>query len=519
MGNTKPKLPPLSESNYELWFALLDAEMTARGGQFVLTTTKLDYIRVFPDDAGKWEEYNGRARFLMLEAVNEIDQNAIVLVSSAKEAYDSLRTKYYDRRLAVASSKLKELTNYEKKDEESIQDTWTRLSKLRSDVIAIKPSMKESYDDTELLMRLLDCLPSSYNTTVDTLKARGNVTTLEALRILQDKEGDLKTESGMVAYSRNRYSSKYKHEQRRSRSRSRSETTPRQHLQGRDFSSPQRKSRRKKPGQECFLCGDDYTLKHCDLRALLVAFVKKLRQRKKKGRAYNAESESEDSEPPQEEDDNDDDNEIAALTQELARKLPQTTWIADTGASSHMTDKLDLFRGPLVEMTRRIIKVGGGYLYSSRYGDIEIPGRTGKPITIQRVYYVPNLGANLLSCRRLCTLGLRGEFDIKAIKLFNLRNECVLRARHSEGVYIVEWIDKLPTRVSNTMHSYWANAFWSKDSWNKQRTSTSGKRDKDFVLMHRRFGHMGNEVLRNIHYITDYGPIQLPSEKHICSSC
>ena len=75
---------------------------------------------MFPDGAGKWDEYNGRARFLMLEVVNEIDQNAIVLVLSAKEVYDSLRTKYYDCRRAVASSKLKELTNYKKKDEESI---------------------------------------------------------------------------------------------------------------------------------------------------------------------------------------------------------------------------------------------------------------------------------------------------------------------------------------------------------------------------------------------------------------
>ena len=72
--------------------------------------------------------------------------------------------------------------------------------------------MKESYDDTELLMRLLDCLPSLYDTTVDTLKVRGNVTTLEALRILQDKEGDLKTESGMIAYGKNRYLSKCKYD-------------------------------------------------------------------------------------------------------------------------------------------------------------------------------------------------------------------------------------------------------------------------------------------------------------------
>ena len=37
--------------------------------------------------------------------------------------------------------------------------------------------------------------------------------------------------------------------------------------------------------------------------------------------------------------------------------------------------------------------------------------------------------------------------------------------------------------------------------------------------MHRRFGHMGNKVLRNIYYVTDHGPIQLLNEKYICSSC
>ena len=75
------------------------------------------------------------------------------------------------------------------------------------------------------------------------------------------------------------------------------------------------------------------------------------------------------------------------------------------------------------------------------------------------------------------------------------------------------------------MHSYWASAFWLKDSWNKRTTSsatlstTVGKRDKDFVLIYRRFGHIGNEVLRNIHYVTDYRPIQLLNEKYICSLC
>ena len=91
----------------------------------------------------------------------------------------------------------------------------------------------------------------------------------------------------------------------------------------------------------------------------------------------------------------------------------------------------------------------------------------------------------------LYTLGLRGEFDMRAIKLFNLRNECVLRARHLEGVYIVKQIDKLLKRVLNTMCLYWASVFWLKDSWSKRiilsatLLITIRKRDKDFVLIYR----------------------------------
>ena len=56
----------------------------------------------------------------MLKVVKEINQNAIILVLSAKEVYNSLRVKYYDYRLAIVFSKLKKLTNYKKKDKESI---------------------------------------------------------------------------------------------------------------------------------------------------------------------------------------------------------------------------------------------------------------------------------------------------------------------------------------------------------------------------------------------------------------
>ena len=120
----------------------------------------------------------------MLKTVKKINQNTIILVLSTKEVYNSLRAKYYDYRLAIVSSKLKELINYKKKNKESIQNIQIRLSKLRSNIITIKLSIKESYNNTKFLIRLLNYLLSLYNIIVNIFKARNNIATLEALWIL-----------------------------------------------------------------------------------------------------------------------------------------------------------------------------------------------------------------------------------------------------------------------------------------------------------------------------------------------
>ena len=68
----------------------------------------------------------------------------------------------------------------------------------------------------------------------------------------------------------------------------------------------------------------------------------------------------------------------------LRRKLPSlkskkrksckrpSEWPIDTGASSHMTDQLKLFRGPLETLKKkRQIQVGGGILWSEFVGLLE----------------------------------------------------------------------------------------------------------------------------------------------------
>lgn len=79
-------------------------------------------------------------------------------------------------------------------------------------------------------------------------------------------------------------------------------------------------------------------------------------------------------------------------------------------------------------MRRRVIKVRGGYLNTDQYGDIKILSKAGTPITIRRVYYVLRLGANLISYRRLYTLGLIRAFNTKVLRLL----------KSSSFIYVLE---------------------------------------------------------------------------------
>jgi hypothetical protein len=77
---------------------------------------------------------------------------------------------------------------------------------------------------------------------------------------------------------------------------------------------------------------------------------------------------------------------------------PPADWIPDTGASSHMTDRRDLFeKDPTVnERGNRKVRVGGGALPILGRGTVRTAFKLS-PVRLKSVLYVPRLGANLLS--------------------------------------------------------------------------------------------------------------------------
>jgi Pol polyprotein, beta-barrel domain len=153
-----------------------------------------------------------------------------------------------------------------------------------------------------------------------------------------------------------------------------------------------------------------------------------------------SDADTESSGPDLSESDEDEVEEVAAHSQDLG-KVPPSLWVSDTGATAHMTDQRQLFRS-LAPVKRRTIKVGGGKLYSWHMGVCELRVPSRRTILLKDVLFVPNLGVNLLSSRKICSQpGVKGSFDSQTM-YFTRENEKIMRADIQGGIYIVSWIAK-----------------------------------------------------------------------------
>jgi hypothetical protein len=221
--------------------------------------------------------------------------------------------------------------------------------------------------------------------------------------------------------------------------------------------------------------------------------------------------------------------ETAALSKDAARKVPRSSWIVDTAATSHMTDQLHLFSRALIPIKRRTIRVGGGLLYADLCGSVRMEDRHGNSIILNPVLYVPTLGANLLSTRRMCQKGLKGEFNFQTLYMRDPRGRMVIEAHDDGGVYVVEKIQpefkdialvadvcnepKLTTpnlKASSNLTEVALPAVMPKNpgtaaepqqSMPEVTLDNQGSIDI-YKLWHRRFAHLGSEKLRNLHKVT-----------------
>jgi hypothetical protein len=257
-------------------------------------------------------------------------------------------------------------------------------------------------------------------------------------------------------------------------------------------------------------------------------------------------------------DESDSDADVAAITKEqkdkISRKHP-SDWPVDSGASSHMTHEPNLFRGPLQRLRRRRpIQVGGGMLWSEMRGTVEVVARDGSSCLLRNCLFVPNLGVNLISARRLCKDGIIGMHDSKDMYFKSLNrplnfgndDNTLIHAQQSNGLYFVKSFSRrckeiaflarvslkepsnqpsLPARLNQEVVS---EPELSETGDNTDRDIDASEEDDNskakrrrYRLMHRRFGHYGSGALRHLHEVASgIKKIQIPAPaRRICKSC
>lgn len=247
-----------------------------------------------------------------------------------------------------------------------------------------------------------------------------------------------------------------------------------------------------------------------------------------------------DSEFPTESGTDDNTDEVCALSKEQIKVVPSSSWPSDTACTSHMSDKIYLFSN-LIPIKRRTIRVGGGVMYAEFKGSARLVCEDGSYTTLPDTLFVPNLGVNLLSARRMCDTGLRGYFDSNRM-YFKLENKIMIHAKIHHGLYVVNHVSKKleslihkkpdnsafavmdvnPFQVEDGSMTPVVSPMADYDQTNdKDSSEYIGQSEKErYMLWHRRFAHLGPEKLRNLHKVTTLREaIKIPKHREICDVC
>ncbi len=393
---------------------------------------------------------DARAQYQLINCINDNDQEYVSGETTARGIWMKLVEKYKETLETTGRQYIKQLTNYKKSPDLDIQATFTDISKKSRKVAATSSDMKAFTTEKRRFQILLDSLPPEYDVIRDAIDAQDNPNIQRSIKKLKEKEQQLKEaaiETAMWARDNDRRSGRDRDRQRPIAYR-----IPQRRHSDSDGSPPPRRNRSsaKSKHKGCFLCDEDHRVRDCPLLHQLKKLAKRSKGRakeeehavKRNHKAYNAEDSSASSSASSLElkkdidsENEEDIEEIAALSKELVSRIPKSDWIADTGASSHMTDQLRLFSGLLTSIRRRTIKVGGGKLYSDQCGTAVMRAKNGE-CRLTEVLYVPDLGVSLLSGRRFTKKGLMGSFNDDGLYMHTKQGIEVLRApaRDANGI-------------------------------------------------------------------------------------
>ncbi|CCU83133.1 hypothetical protein BGHDH14_bgh04759 [Blumeria hordei DH14] len=523
-----------------------------------------DKLKIFEKDTAKFFSY-------ISDLLSDKDQSVFDEFDNAIDVWNFLKDKYNKISESTTSnfmSKIQSFPNQFEMEEKGIHSAWETLKGYRRKLIAADESFRFAYPDKTLFLILGKTLPPKYSSILDSF--RGNKWTVEEkLNILIEKEEDSRDhEIEHPAFDRRH------HQRQRRNSVITMENTPDAFVEMRCYKCHgsnhiSRNCPYAKAALEYAITLRDKDEKRADKKGTTKLRSKKASKPEKKktthkrtrstpnGRhGYAAYEETSDStshnstseDSPEEESESDSDfhkPQKVMLTKELISKSTPAAWVLDTGATFPMTDQIHLFRGKLKNIHPITIQVGGGTLTSSHRGTVVVKCADGLWGIAENVFYVPNLGVNLLSAKRLCRTGMEGHFDEKNVWIKD-ENKTMIHAVQSDGLYIVKHIatelrgkpldtrvtkqvacpathrapdNNLPATHLKTSLNYYRNTsikcsdnpdFSDKDPDQSDDDLAETKEERArYRLMHPRFGHYSPNIISKLHKTSNIDRVKI----------
>lgn len=514
------------------------------------------------EKAKEYDKDEAKALFYITNSLHDDDDALADEYETASALWTALKAKYSKTDQLTANNMMAKLQNFSWEDEKNVDYAWAKLKEYRRKIVAAKPAAKGLYDDEALLQIMLRALPQSYGSVIDYLDLQTTLKVEEKIAALRTKELRLDdtAEHANVAFP------KYRHPNHRRKS----------------DSSIRDRSRSASPGTApdtgCLYCKGEHWARDCEYKDEIQEWGTKLREKSeradrraarskrssrdkdkkpskkpvksmakatsKRKHGYAAKNQNSDSRDVTSSLDSD--NEISHgptssdtegtqqchISAEQASRSTPANWVADTGASSHMTDKRNLFRGPLKRTPLTTIQVGGGFLYSTQRGTVMMKAQDGTTGLLRKVLYVPKLGVNLIAAKRLCKEGLQGSFDDKNM-YFRDKSTVAVQATQKDGLYVVSHIaskysgkafiaGKTQTEISeqSTTEESQSETQSDQDPDESEEEKSTKKDRRNYRLMHRRFAHYGPAMLRKLHQVSSIQRIKVPpAHRRLCDPC
>jgi hypothetical protein len=551
------KIPALTRDNHESWFRRYKIKLTGKDIYYVCEKTYIEYckvatvgeitdlleeldisdaqnnnktIRLNIERKAKYLKDEATALDLMFRSLSEDDQALFDEYSRTYDFWAYLHKKYSKTDATTANMYMTNIQTFTFGEDSTIVGSWDKLKDYRRKLGAADVNAKTAYNDAALLLVLIRSLPKSFETTIDTLNAQSSLTVDDKLKHLEEKESRMKVDTEQAHAARAR---------------------PYVIPHRRDSTSERSVS----PRSNCYLCDGKHWMRNCpeiERARKLIKRDNKERQRKRTQKAqpktsnklvkyvpkttpkptskptrknahgYVADddftSQTEESLSESDTQEDDEEEEVCRLSKEEISKATPSTWPADTGATSHMSDQPSLF-STMKPIKARRVKVGGGELLAKHKGSARLQCADGSSMILKDVLYVPRLGINLISARKLCQEGLKGSFD-KNHMYFKQGTKKVVTATMTNGLYVITHVSKKCKDTAFAGVETRENTTPTATDDGSDNEATKEKELERYLKYHQRFAHLGPNKIRNLHKVTTLQKkIKIPKDLDICDVC